>query len=120
MAGRFRLYTDEDVYGPIVKGLVTAGWDVVRAVDVEPEGTLDPVHFNRAITEGRVLVSNDLDQLLDAQKRYDKAEPFPGFITWPQEISNRYPVRAFLEAFEELAAQDDPFSYPIIHLHPRA
>ena len=39
MAGRFPLYTDADVYGPLVEMLVRRGWDVVRAVDAFPEGT---------------------------------------------------------------------------------
>ena len=44
-AGRFPLYTDADVKGPLVKALVSRGWDIVRAVDVHPEKTNDPIHF---------------------------------------------------------------------------
>lgn len=33
MAGRFPLYTDADVNGPVVQALVDRGWDVVRAID---------------------------------------------------------------------------------------
>jgi hypothetical protein len=34
VAGRFPLYTDADVPGPIVAALVRHGWDVARAVDL--------------------------------------------------------------------------------------
>jgi hypothetical protein len=63
---RFPLYTDADVHGPYVEALRRSGWDIVRAVDEFPEGTSDPIHFERAAREGRVLVSNDIDQLVDA------------------------------------------------------
>lgn len=63
---RFRLYTDADIHGPYVEALRRKGWDVTRAVDAYPEGTDDPIHFERAAREGRVLVSNDLDQLVIA------------------------------------------------------
>jgi len=66
VAGRFALYTDADVHGPIVTGLVDRGWDVLRAVDAHPQGTDDEVHFETAAKPGRVLVANDKDQLLIA------------------------------------------------------
>ena len=48
MAGRFPLYTDADVRGPLIKALTNAGWDIVRAIDEMVEGTKDPPHFERA------------------------------------------------------------------------
>ena len=59
MTARFPLYTDADIEGPVVDALVHHGWDVMRAVDVFPEGTHDDVHFARAASEGRVMVGND-------------------------------------------------------------
>ena len=38
MAGRFPLYADADVRGPLIKALRNAGWDVVRAIDELIEG----------------------------------------------------------------------------------
>ena len=119
MAGRFRLYTDADLYGPIVKGLVVAGWDVVRAIDVQSQGEKDPVHFEAAAADSRVLVANDLDQYMIAMEWIRQGRAFPGLITWPQQVSNRHPVRAFLNAFDDLAAKDEPFMYPIVRLRPR-
>lgn len=62
MAGRFALYTDADVRGPLIKPLRKAGWDVFRATEAFPERTLDLTHFERAAFLGRVLVTNDEDQ----------------------------------------------------------
>jgi len=59
VAGRFPLFTDACVNGNMVEALITQGWDVVRAIELHPERTPDPVVFARAADEGRVLVSND-------------------------------------------------------------
>ena len=63
MAGRFRIYTDADIHGPLVQALKRRSWDLVRAVDAYPEGQDDRTHFEHAAKEGRVLVSNDVDQI---------------------------------------------------------
>ena len=55
MAGPFPLYTDEDVHGHLIKALRQQGWDVVRAVNVFPQGTDDEAHFEYATKENRVL-----------------------------------------------------------------
>ncbi len=121
MAGRFPLYTDADVHGPIVTGLVDRGWDVLRAVDAHPQGTDDDVHFETAAKLGRVLVANDKDQLLIALRWIEEARPFRGYIVWRQKLIDRFPVSAFLDAFDALAVQDDPFhSYPIVYLKPKS
>ena len=40
----------------------------MRAVDVFPEGTHDDVHFDRAASEGRVMVGNDRHIKLMAER----------------------------------------------------
>jgi hypothetical protein len=59
--GRFPLYTDADIHGPLVEALVRDGWDVLRAIDRFPEGTTDYVHFDEAVRLSRVLVANESD-----------------------------------------------------------
>ena len=49
MAGRFPLYTDADIHGPVVDALIDAAWDVLRAIDALPEGTLDGPHLAAAL-----------------------------------------------------------------------
>ena len=44
MAGRSPLYADADIRGQVIEGLIRSGWDLVRAVDIFPQKTKDPVH----------------------------------------------------------------------------
>ena len=117
----FPLYTDADVRGPVVKALRQAGWDVVRAIDLYPEGTLDPVHFDHAAREGRVLIVHDIDQIVDAHRRMEQQLPFPGLIIWPQKSYTKATIGAFVAAIEELASRDEPFNpdYPIVYITVR-
>lgn len=55
MPGRFALFTDENVDGPLIKALSARGWDVVRAVDVFGERTDDDVLFSYAAEHRRVF-----------------------------------------------------------------
>jgi hypothetical protein len=118
VSGRFPLYTDADIRGPLVEALIQGGWDVLRAIDVYPERTKDPIHFERAAREGRVLVAHDTDQLKLALRWIDEERPFRGLLTWPQLHHRRFAEADFIAAFEKLAAEDDPFpaAYPIRYL----
>lgn len=119
MAGRFPLYTDADVHGPLIKALQRAGWDVLRAVDAFPEGTLDLTHFERAVALGRVLVTNDEDQEVAADRWHREGRRFPGLIAWRQKVYSQMTYGEILEQFEELARQDQPFAgYPIVRIKP--
>jgi hypothetical protein len=101
----------------VVKALVSAAWDVLRGIDAYPERTSDRVHFVRAAQEGRVLVSNDIDMKLLAQTWFLESRRFPGLVWWPRSHYAAMSPGDFVDAFEELAAQDDdPFAYPIVHL----
>ena len=119
MAGRFPLYTDADIAGPVIEALQKAGWDVLRAVDAHPEATKDPIHFEHAARDGRVLVTNDRRIESLAHNWLEQGKPFRGMICWPQSHYARMTAGDFLEAFEELAHQDDPIAYPIVHITPR-
>lgn len=120
MAGRFPLFTDADVDGPVVEALIQAGWDVERAVDAFPEGTKDPIHFAHAASAGRAMVSNDLDMKLLAQAWYEQRSRFVGLVWWPRRHYATMSPGDFVAAFQELAARDDPFSpYPIVHIKPK-
>ena len=120
MAGRFPLYTDADVHGPLIKALKKAGWDIVRAIDALPEGADDLPHFERAIALSRVLVTNDEDQEVLADQWYREGRPFRGVVAWRQEAYSQMTNGEILEAFEELAAHDNPFSpYPIVRIKPK-
>jgi hypothetical protein len=117
VAGRFPLYTDADVQGPVIKALRGAGWDLIRAIEAFPERTLDPVHFAHAAELGRVLVTNDEGQRKRARDWFLEGRPFPGLLWWPQvDYLGRTPGDV-LQAFEALAREVQPFSpYPILYL----
>ena len=120
MSGRFPLYTDADIRGPLIRQLKRAGWDVGRAVDEYPERTKDPIHFEHAVQLGRVLVTSDEDQEAIALEWYRARRSFPGLIIWRQGLNEQMGYGALLNAFEDLAQQDDPFAeYPIIRIWPK-
>ena len=118
MAGRFPLYTDENVKGALIKALRQGGWDVVRAIDVFPEGTDDEVHLEHAVKEDRVLVTNDEPLQATAHQWLSEGKTIPGLIEWPQEKYKRMTIGKIVRKFEELAEKHQPFNadYPIIHL----
>ena len=91
-----------------------------RAVDAYPEGTKDSVHFEHAAEEERVLVTNDRRVETLGHAWLIEGRRFPGMVCWPRAHYERMTPGDFVEAFEELARQEDPFAnYPIIHLKTR-
>jgi hypothetical protein len=57
--GRFAIFTDENVDGPLIKALSARGWDVVRAVDVFGERTDDEALFARVDSHRERSPEND-------------------------------------------------------------
>lgn len=117
MAARFPLYTDADVNGAVVQALRESGWDVVRAVDVFPDGTDDEVHFDYAAKQSRVLVTNDQPSKVIAYRWLEEGLRFEGVVTWPQEHYKKMSVGYIVSEFERLADEDEPFRYPIRHIY---
>ena len=117
MAGRFPLYTDENVKGALIRALRQSGWDIVRAIDVFPEGTADDVHLEHAANQDRVLVTNDEPLQATAHQWLREGKTIPRLIEWPQEKYKRMTIGELVQKFSELAEQDQPFNpdYPIIH-----
>jgi len=121
VAGRFPIYADADINGPVVQALQRAGWDILRAIDAYPERTPDEVHFERAAAEGRVFVTNDRRIENNIVRVWlERERSFRGMICWPRSHYERMSPGAFVEAFEELARQEDPFrEYPVLHLRQK-
>lgn len=114
MSGRFPLYTDADIRGPLIRQLRNAGWDIVRAIDEYPERTKDSVHFHRAVELGRVLVTSDEDQEALAAAWCEAGRRFPGLIILRQALNEQIGYGELVRAFEDLARQEAPFTpYPI-------
>ena len=116
MAVRFPLYTDADVHGPLIIALRARGWDVVRAIEFYSQGTADTVHFERAASENRVLVSNDRDMEVIANRWLAQGRPFRGLILWPQEHYKRIGYGELVAQFEQLS---EPFAHLVIRVRDK-
>jgi hypothetical protein len=118
VAGRFPLFTDENVPGSIVKGLIRLGWDVERAVDTFPLGTDDDLLFEHAARSGRLFVSSDEPARSIATRWLREGRPFVGMICWIQKHQYRMTEGDFIRAFECFAIEEEPFAYRIRHIKP--
>ena len=78
------LYADEHVPLAVIKALRRAGHDVLRALERYPEGTEDLTHFERAVQENRVFLTQDTDFLALSSKMLSEGKHHPGVIYWPQ------------------------------------
>jgi len=116
---RFPVYTDADIHGPIVDGLIDRGWDVLRAVDAKPEATYDIVHFELAVSLARVLIANDRHMKGIAESWIDEGRSFPGLIWWPRKTYAIMSNAEIIEAIEDLATRPDAFAYPIEFIKPK-
>jgi NAD(P)-dependent dehydrogenase (short-subunit alcohol dehydrogenase family) len=74
--GRFPLFTDENVDGPIIRGLRQRGWDVQHATKELGEKTKDAPIFHLAASLDRVFVSTDKDMLKLAKSWLAAGRPF--------------------------------------------
>ncbi len=80
------LYVDEHVALAVIRALRRAGHDPVRFRDYFPEGTNDDVHFERAIHEERVLLTQDTDFLGLSAKVLSEGKHHPGIVYWPRGV----------------------------------
>ena len=103
----------------MVEGLLRRGWDAVRTVDVHGEGIRDPPLFASVAERGRVFVTND-GPLHQVALEWLRAGRSFRMVYWPKNDDQRYSVGQILDAFEELAREEDPFRYPIYYLRPTA
>jgi predicted nuclease of predicted toxin-antitoxin system len=113
--GRFPLFTDENVDGPIVRGLRQRGWDVLHATEELGEKTKDAPLLQLAASLDRVFVSTDKDMLSLTRDWLKAGRPFR-MIWWEQSTTQRIRLSVVLDAFDALAAEDSPFAYPIAYL----
>ena len=118
MAGRFPLLSDACVRQQVVDGLIRKGWNVERAIDVLPEGTEDDVLFEYAANHNRAFVTNDEAIQGIAERWLNEERTFTALIIWPRKHYQRMSDGDIIRKFELLADQEDPFSYPIVHMKP--
>jgi predicted nuclease of predicted toxin-antitoxin system len=82
-----RLYFDHNVNQAIVHGLRLRGLDVLTAFEDGTHRLPDRDLLDRATTLGRVLVSSDLDLIVEARRRQHAGEPFAGVVFMAQSLA---------------------------------
>ena len=112
MPGRFPLFTDENVDGPIIRGLRQRGWDVQHATEEFGEKTIDVPLLEHATGLERVMVSTDKHLLQIGERWVEEGRDFR-LIWWEQKRTQRILLQTVLDAFDEIATDETPFSYPI-------
>jgi len=113
VASRFPLFADNHVQQAIVDGLIQRGWDVVRAIDLFPEGTGDDVLFEHAVKDRRVMVTNDGGIRNTGRRWHDEGRAFPGLVYWPQKYYRNARPGYFIGVIEAMAEEENPFVNPI-------
>lgn len=88
------IYADEDLNGALVRRLRARGYDVLRAIDVKPAGTLDHEHLMVATDTGRLLITHNHDDFWHlhrawhARARHWSVQPSPmhsGILAVPRK-----------------------------------
>jgi hypothetical protein len=83
-----RLASDADVNGRLLRGLRKSrpDLDLVRSLDILPRDTPDPQVLDWAITDGRVLITNDRNTMVGIARRQVAAgRSIPGLIVTSSE-----------------------------------
>ena len=81
-----RFAADENLDGRILEGIRrrVPGVDIVRIQDTEMYGASDPVMLEWVAQENRILLSRDVQTLIDdAYRRVEQELPMPGVIIVP-------------------------------------
>ena len=98
------LYMDVQVKKAVTGGLRRRGVDVVTAQEDGGATLLDPELLDRATSLGRVLVSQDEDLLIEADRRQQAGDLFAGLVYSHQMTS----IGRLVSDLELLAKASDP------------
>gem|GEM_PF-1908599 len=78
-------YADKHVVFGLVQALRQRGMDVVRVQDRGREQADDADLLDEALTDERVMLTNDMDFLILAAERTAQQERFAPIFFWPQQ-----------------------------------
>lgn len=98
---------DENIERAITVALTERGIDVVMAQADGHANTPDEIVFDRAVSLGRVLVSEDADMLAEATRRLRNGESFWGLVFWRQQTISIGMVISDLELLALAGRSDD-------------
>jgi predicted nuclease of predicted toxin-antitoxin system len=113
-----RLFTDNQVRGPLIKALRQRGRDVVRAVDQFGQENDDAELFAYAAREERVLLTCDegIHAIAHAWLRQGRADF--RMIYCSMEHQQAMAIGDLLDAIEDILRKPDAFAYPIEYVKP--
>lgn len=80
MSSTIGFYMDVHIPGAITAGLRLRGVEVLTAQEDQARELPDPALLDRATALQRVLVTSDVDLLIEAERRQALAQPFAGII----------------------------------------
>lgn len=101
------LYMDAHVPGPVTRGLRLRNVTVLTAQEDGTDRLPDPALLDRATQLGYVLVSNDVDFLMEASRRQSAGEVFLGLIFSRQQT---IPIGKYIDDLEMVAKVNEPLS----------
>jgi hypothetical protein len=100
------LYADEHIPLAVIRALQRDGHDVVRARECFPAGTADEVHFDRAIADDRVVMTQDADFLALSARVLAGGRRHAGVIYWPQAAYSIGQVIRRLKQYLESSSEE--------------
>ena len=104
----FPLYADENVESAVIRGLQRYGWNVVRALEVLPEGSSDRAHLEHAAGLGRVLLTNDQDFLRLNAEYAAAGRTHAGIVFWKQRAWGVGEIVRRIEAYGAALRKGSP------------
>ncbi len=91
--------------------------EIERAVDHFRQDEDDDVLFEHAAKENLVFVTNDEDLLASTVSWLEENRSFR-MIYWEKKHHDQVSIGTFLDRFEKLAEEHNPFCYSIRFLNP--
>jgi hypothetical protein len=118
VAGRFQILADEHWSRGHIKAIRSAGWEVVRLVDVGElgQGTPDPTVLTYCAEHGYVWMTTDQRAQAHIIQWLKSGRTLPGAVIAVQR--HRITPGRLLRFLEDLAAEDAPFARVIRFVPP--
>jgi predicted nuclease of predicted toxin-antitoxin system len=98
-------YMDEHVDSAIAAGLRRRRVDVLRVQDDGYDNTADTIILDHAMAIDRVMVTQDMDFLVEVVRRQRAGEPFAGVVYFKQ---HSLPIGQVIADLELMAGVYDP------------
>ena len=112
-----RLISDENLRASIVRGVMLRlpHLDLIRTEDIDLRRTPDPIILERAATEGRLVITHDVNMMPGyAYDRVRAGLRMPGLIVVPQDLSTGAAVDELVMVIE--CSLEDEWEGQVLYL----